>query len=274
MADLTLFSQSYNDNPLKVKLDELYLKYANKDFIKNDPILFVYKFNDSDDKEIAGFIASTLAQGKRTNIISKTNEVIFSIMKGRPYEYVLEFDIDDIPQDLKSFSYFAYRNITGYHLSFILHSLKLVLKKYKSLKNFFYEFYSRNSSSKNVKEMIIGVVDELFSWSKNIPVEVSSLVPNPRKGSACKRINMFLRWMVRKDEVDTGLWNDIIPTSKLVIPLDFHVSKISRELGLTSRTQDDWITAEEITENLKKFDSNDPVKYDLAIFGYGVSKKS
>lgn len=272
MSDLVLFSDDQY-NPLKTKLDELYFKYATPKFIEKDPILFVYKFEDNKDREVAGFIASTLAQGKRSNIISKTNEVIFSIMKGEPYEYLLKFDFDRIPEDLKSFSYFAYRNITGEHLSFVFYSLKLVLKKYKTLKNFFYEFYSKTSNSKNVKDMLIRVVDELFSWDNNIPLEVSSLVPNPKKGSACKRINMFLRWMVRKDNVDSGLWNDIIPTSKLIIPLDFHVSKIARELGLTNRSQDDWITAEEITENLKKFDSNDPVKYDLAIFGYGVNKK-
>lgn len=272
MPEISLFENQEN-NSLKIKLDELYHRYATPEFIKNDPILFVYKFDEEKDREIAGFIASILAQGKRSKIISKTNELIFSVMKGDPYNYLMKFEIDKIPDDLRNFSYFGYRNITGHHLSFIFHSLKLVIKKYRTLKNFFYDSYSKTSKSKNVKEMLVRVIDELFSWTNSIPLEVSSLVPNPRKGSACKRINMFLRWMVRKDKVDSGLWNDIIPTSKLVIPLDFHVSRIARELKLTTRTQDDWITAEEITENLKIFDPNDPVKYDLAIFGYGVNRK-
>jgi uncharacterized protein (TIGR02757 family) len=257
----------------KELLDSLYQKFATEKFIHSDPIQFVYKFDNPKDKEIAGFIASTLAQGKRVNIISKVNEILFSIMKGTPYDYLMTFDPNNPSQELKSFSYFAYRVINGEHLLYIFSALKNIIKKYENLKNAFYEYSRRNINSKNVREILTDFVDEFFINFTRVPLEVSSLVPNPRKGSACKRLNMFLRWMVRKDKVDTGLWNDIIPTSKLIIPLDFHVSKIAREMGLTERKQDDWTTAEEITENLKKFDPEDPVKYDLAIFGYGVSRK-
>lgn len=254
---------------LKENLDLLYTRYCITDFIKHDPIQFVYKFDDERDREIAGFVSSIIAQGKRKNIISKSNELIVEIMK-EPFNFVKSFDIDRIPKELMSFTYFAYRNITGFQLSFIFDSLKKLIQRYSSLKGAFYEKYSRHRSENNVKSVLIDFVDEFFD--KKVSSDVASLVPNPRKGSACKRLNMFLRWMVRKDKVDTGLWSDIIPTSKLIIPLDFHVSKISRELGLTSRSQDDWITAEEITEKLKEFDPNDPVKYDFAIFGYGVNK--
>ncbi len=258
----------------KELLDFLYQKFATEKFIHSDPIQFVYKFDDPKDKEIAGFIASTLAQGKRVNIINKVNEVLFDIMKGiPPYEYLKKLDPNNPPQALKNFSYFAYRLIEGKHLLYILSGLKNIIDKYGNLKNAFYEYSRKNINSKNVREILSDFVDELFMNFTKVPTEISSLVPNPRKGSACKRLNMFLRWMVRKDKVDTGLWNDIIPTSKLIIPLDFHVSKIAREMGLTERKQDDWTTAEEITENLKKFDFEDPVKYDLAIFGYGVNRK-
>lgn len=262
-----------NEISLKGKLELLYKKYCTPEFVKSDPIQFVYKFDDEKDKEVAGFLASMMAQGKRQNIISKTNELIFSVMKGEPYRYIERFDIDNIPRELKEFSYFAYRNISGDQISYVLYSLKIVLKRWGRLKNLFFEKYRKNSNTKNIKEMLVEVIDEVFSWSNIIPSDVLSLVPNPKKGSACKRINMFLRWMVRKDVVDIGIWNDIIPTSKLIIPLDFHVSKISRELGLTNRNQDDWVTAEEITDKLKDFDPIDPVKYDFAVFGYGVNNK-
>lgn len=274
MEQQSLFGSSGSDsqNTLKENLDRLYYKYCVPSFINTDPIQFVYKFSDDVEKELAGFIASIMAQGRRVDIISKTNELLFKIMRGELRDYILRFDLSNVPEELASFSYFAYRNITGTQLVYIFYSLKLVLVKWNSLKNVFSEMYQRNKSKDNIKDTLADVVEELFSWSSEIPRDVLSLVPNPRKGSACKRMNMFLRWMVRKDQVDTGLWNDIIPTSKLVIPLDFHVSRISRELGLTSRTQDDWITAEEITNKLKEFDPNDPVKYDFAIFGYGVSR--
>ncbi|MFN4245553.1 MAG: TIGR02757 family protein [Brevinematia bacterium] len=259
------------EDNLKEYLDKLYEKYCVPEFIKSDPIQFVYVFDDNMNKEISGFLASVMSQGKRKNIISKTKELIFDVMGGDPLNYILKFDFQRIGK-LEGFSYFSYRNITGLQLAYIINSLKYVLNKWGSLKNLFYEMYKKNSWYMNIKFALIDVVYEMFSWSNKIPSDVSSLVPNPSRGSACKRLNMFLRWMVRKDKVDTGLWNDIIPTSKLVIPLDFHVSKISRELNLTKRSQDDWITAEEITEKLKVFDPNDPVKYDFAIFGYGVNK--
>ncbi|MCX8029481.1 MAG: TIGR02757 family protein [Brevinematales bacterium] len=260
------------DSDIKKKLDELYTKYCVPEFIDKDPIQFIYKFDDEKEKELAGFIASIMAQGKRKNIIQKTRELIFDLIGANIYDYILNFDLDKITPNLAEFSYFAYRNITGIQIAYILFSLKLVLKKWKSLKNLFFEIEKKNKNKPNVKDTIEGVVEELFGWSPKIPHEVLSLVPSPKRGSACKRINMFLRWMVRKDNVDSGLWKDIIPTRKLIIPLDFHVSKISRELGLTKRQQDDWITAEEITNKLKEFDPEDPVKYDFAIFGYGVNK--
>ncbi|MGB9621015.1 MAG: TIGR02757 family protein [Brevinematia bacterium] len=260
---------NYRFKELKDNLDYFYLKYSTKSFINSDPVQFVYKFDNERDREIAGFVASILSQGKRKNIISKCNELIIGIMK-EPFDFVKNFDIDNIPKELYNFSYFAYRNIEAIHISVILSSLKKIISKYSSLKNIFYEKQKLHKGDSNVKNILIDFVDEFFDGK--VSSEISSLVPSPRKGSACKRMNMFLRWMVRKDQVDSGLWSDIIPSSKLVIPLDFHVSKISRELGLTNRSQDDWITAEEITEKLKMFDPNDPVKYDFAIFGYGVNR--
>lgn len=266
-----LGSGKYTSEELKSILDTLYEAYCTQEFINSDPIQFVYKFSEEEDMEIVGFVASVMAQGRREIMIRKINELIFSVMRGEPRDYIENFDIDKLPKDLENFRYSAYREIKGKDIGYVLYSLKAVLRKWNRLKNLFDSMQKKTKNYRNVRELLIFSVDEIFSWTNRIPQEVVFLVPTPRKGSACKRLNMFLRWMVRKDKVDVGIWNDIIPTSKLIIPLDYHVAKISRELGLTRRHQNDWLTAEEITENLKELDPNDPVKYDIAIFGYGVS---
>lgn len=265
--------QETNSNKLKKKLDYLYELYCTPEFILSDPIQFVYRFSEERDKEVAGFIASVMSQGKREKIISKTEELLFNVMKGTPYEYTINFDIDSLPDKLRNFSYFAYRNILGEEIGYVIYSVGKVLRRWGSLKNLFYEAYQNNKGSKNVREILIYVVDKMLGWNNSLSSAIYSLIPTPKRGSACKRLNMFLRWMVRKDRVDTGLWSDVIPTSLLVIPLDFHVLRVSREFGLTKRNQNDWLTAEEITEKLKEFDPMDPVKYDFAIFGYGVTRK-
>ncbi len=259
---------------LKDKLDYLYFKFANEEFIKADPIQFVYKFEERSDKEIAGFVASILAQGKRENLIPKISQVLFQIMRGEPYNYIKNFDIEKERGNIQSFRYFGYHLITGEDLGFIFLHLSSIIRKYGSIGELIYEVSKKNSHSKSVREILIDFVSEFFSGvHSKIPRKISALVPSPANGSACKRLNMFLRWMVRKDRVDVGLWHQIVPTSKLIIPLDFHVAKISRELNLTQRKQNDWITAEEITEKLKMFDSEDPVKYDIALFGLGIERK-
>ncbi len=265
----SLFENHIKDNTLKDYLEMLYFKFATKDFIARDPIQFVYRFSEPEDREIAGFIASTLAQGKRENIIAKVNEVL-SIMRDTPKDFLKNTSEEDIIEKFKNFNYFAYRVISGEDVSYVLISLKKILQKYQTLKNLFSECYQKNRHSKNIKETLNCFGGIFWSWSKKLKSETKSLLPVPNAGSACKRINMFLRWMVRKDNVDTGLWHDIIPASKLIIPLDTHVARISREIGLTKRSSNDWITAEEITERLLEFDPVDPIKYDLAIFGYGV----
>lgn len=257
---------------LKEKLDYLYLKFANEDFVRADPIQFVYKFEERRDKEIAGFIASMLAQGKRKSFMPKISQILFQIMGGEPYNYIRNFNLEKENLKIQSFQYFGYQLIRGDDLGIIFLNLKMIIRKYGGIGELIYEIYKKNGNSKNVKEVLIDFVSEFFSVGK-ISSRISALVPSPANGSACKRLNMFLRWMVRKDKVDVGLWHQVIPTSKLVIPLDFHVARISREFGLAQRKQNDWITAEEVTERLKMFDSEDPVKYDIALFGFGVERK-
>ncbi len=260
---------------LKDYLDWLFTKYNTPDFINSDPIKFVHRFSNPQDMEIAGFIASLLAMGNR-KIILLSNEKLFDLMENKPYEFILNFDPFWYEKSLSNFVHFAYRNIEGKDLLVIFYLLKQTLEKYGSLKNLFLKYYDEKQTT--IKQALSGFVKEILSFDpppklNDIPKSVNGLLPDPEKNSPCKRLNMFLRWMVRKDLVDVGLWGEI-DRSKLIIPLDTHVSKISRALGLTQRKTDSWKTAEEITFNLKKFDPQDPVKYDFAIFGLGIEMKN
>lgn len=262
-------------NRLHEYLDSLVYKYKTPDFIKNDPIRFPYRYDDYNNRELMAFIAAMMAQGKRTTIVSSL-EKLELLMNKNPYDFITNFDYNKEIERFQPFNHFAYKNIPGLDILSIFYLLQQILHKHKNLKELFLEGLDINKH-KNVKEALIFFTDMIFSFEpppsidyNPIPNKVKSLLPSPRKGSACKRLNMFLRWVVRKDNVDLGLWTEV-PTSMLLIPLDFHVSKLSRELGLTSRNQDNWITAEEITDNLKRFDNNDPTKYDFAIFGIGIS---
>jgi len=200
-------------------------------------------------------------------------EKILKLMEDRPYQFVADFNPETQASRFDGFVHFAYRNITGGDIACVIYLLKQALKESGSLKKLFLK--GLDTSQKNIRETLTNFVEHLYQLSPlpgqpEIPGSVRTLVPSPRKGSACKRLNMYLRWMVRSDEVDLGLWREV-PTSMLVIPLDFHVSRLARELGLTERKADDWRTAEEITDHLREFDPDDPAKYDFAIFGMGVS---
>lgn len=268
-------SEIKEKSKLHVYLDELFIKYNKPDFIANDPIRFPHRYTDPKDQEIMAFIAAMMAQGKRTKIVENL-EKLEKLMNNDPYNFIYNFDYDTQAESFKSFQHFAYRNILGTEIVCIIYLLKQALHEYGSLKALFLEGLDP-SKQKNVKQALIYFTDKIFAYEpppnpdmNPIPTTVKALLPSPERGSACKRLNMFLRWVVRKDDVDLGLWTEV-PANMVLIPLDFHVSKLSRELGLTSRKQDDWKTAEEITERLKEFDPVDPTKYDFAIFGTGIA---
>jgi uncharacterized protein (TIGR02757 family) len=268
-------SISKEKSKLHAYLDSLVDKYKTPDFIPNDPLRFPYRYKETKDIEIMAFIAAMMAQGKRTKIVENL-EKLEKLIDNDPYNFIYNFDYETHSPRFATFQHFAYRNILGTEIVCIIYLLKQVLHKYGSLKALFLEGLDINKH-KNVKQALIHFTNVIFSMEpppnvdmNPIPGTVKALLPSPERGSACKRLNMFLRWIVRKDNVDLGLWTEV-PTSMLLIPLDFHVSKISRELGLTSRKQDDWKTAEEITDRLREFDPNDPSKYDFAIFGTGIA---
>ncbi|EKE03622.1 MAG: hypothetical protein ACD_20C00176G0017 [uncultured bacterium] len=258
-----------NNKEKKEFLDNLVKKYETPEFIPDDPVKFPRMFDNYQDQEIAGIIASALAYGKREKILEDVEKII-KLMEFDPYNFVLNFDCE---KDSKLFNGFIHRYTTGLDVALLITTLNGILKEYTSLKSCFLEDFSKND--KNIRPALTGFVNKIRD---QLPAHENVkgfyfLLPSPEKGSACKRLNMFLRWMVRPGPVDLHLWSEI-PTSKLIIPLDVHVARLSRKLDLTARKVDDWKTAEEITENLKQFDCKDPAKYDFAIFGMGVSGHS
>lgn len=244
----------------QIKLEELAEKYETVDFIKDDPIQFPHRFKDNPDVEIAAFIASLFAYGNRKVFVKKLNE-LFKIMQNKPLEFVLNFN----PKTLKNFNY---RFAKDFDIIEVFNILKKMYTDDGGLKSLFKYGYNLD---KSILTMLQVVTDYFYSNVKNeVGMGFYHLIPNPKNGGAMKRMNMFLRWMVRKGPVDLGIW-DFIPTSELLIPIDVHVSKISREMGLLNRNSNDFKAVLELTQNLKKMDPNDPIKFDFAMFGLGIN---
>lgn len=240
---------------LKKYLDELVLKYETADFIDKDPIQFPHRFKTKQDIEISALIASSLAFGKREKIVEAV-EKIHTIMQNEPYNFCQNYK----KNDAKIFQDFKYRYITGENIANLFEGIAKVLQNFDSLEELFLAKHSQNHDT--VKEGLIGFVDEILTCD-------NYLLPCPTKKSACKRLNLFLKWMVRKPPVDLGIWENV-DKSKLIIPLDVHVAKVSRKLGLLQRNANDWQSAYEITTHLRRLDPSDPTKYDFALFGAGI----
>lgn len=240
---------------IKILMDELVSRYETKDFIKDDPVQFPHRYNRAEDIEIAGFIASLFAYGNRKAFIGKLNK-LFEMMGESPYEYIVAgiFDIDG----------FNYRFMKEDDIVAILDVLHELYTKDGGLAGLF----QRASQTDDLMQY---VCDYFYSHAgKKAGDGFYFAIPNPLKGGAMKRMWMYLRWMVRKSAVDLGVWKFIAPAD-LKIPMDVHVARISRQLGILKRNANDRKAVAELTEYLKTLDSNDPVKYDFALFGYGVN---
>lgn len=244
---------------LKEYLDFKSIQYNTKDFIETDPIQIPHRFNQKEDVEIIAFLVSTIAWGKRAMII-KSSERLLDIMHHSPFDFIQNYEENSNLE-------FVHRTFNGLDLDFFFRSLQNIYRSGGLEKAF-----SKHPEIEGVKGRIMNF-RELFLETEH-EKRSEKHISNPMKNSATKRINMFLRWMVRDDNtgVDFGIWKSI-PTSELFLPLDVHTSRISRELGLLSRKQDDWKALEELMQKLRKMDANDPVKYDFALFGIGVFEK-
>ncbi len=245
---------------LKLFLEKNYRKYNVPGFIKDDPLSIPHRFSKKEDIEISGFLTATIAWGNRKSII-KNAKRLMNMMENDPSEFVRNFR----ESDLKPFVKFVHRTFNEDDCLYFLHALQNIYLNHGGLENVF----KSDKSPDGVKRAIVNFRKVFFELPHLIRTQKH--VANPEKNSSAKRINMFLRWMVREDDrgVDFGLWNSI-NTAQLMCPLDLHSGNVSRKLGLLTRKQNDWKAVEELTENLRLFDMNDPVKYDFALFGLGV----
>lgn len=240
---------------MKNKLDNLVKKYETADFIKSDPIKFPHKYSNKKDIEISAFISALFAFGKRELFIKKL-DYLFSLSNS-PFELILDFkkyNLDD----------FIYRFIKSVDL---IELLRILNKLYITDKSSLEELFNNENRFE--------IAAKYFYDNSKCPNSLGFcfMFAKPENNSALKRINMFLRWMVRDGCVDFGIWKSI-KKNELLIPLDTHVSKISREFGLLKRKQNDFKAVIELSEKLKEYDENDPIKYDFALFGLGIERNS
>ncbi len=254
---------------IKQSLDKLYNEYNFRERLSYDPIEFPHKFTEPEDVEVVGFIASSFAYG-RIDLFKAVIERILKIMGKKPYDFLINLDIHHYRNLFAGINYRFSSNDDITAFIFVLHK---VLREYGRLENLFKCNYSRDDE--NIGKALTAFVNAFLNI-KNKGVRRRSggflhFFPSPEKGSACKRLNLFLRWMVRDKDIDMGIWKGI-PKNKLVIPLDIHIARISRCLGFTRRKSADWFAAVEITESLRSFDSEDPLKYDFALCHQGVTK--
>ncbi|HET6243070.1 MAG: TIGR02757 family protein [Bacteroidetes bacterium] len=245
---------------LKGFLEEKYLQYNRSFFIESDPISIPYAFSLKEDIEIASFLSSIIAWGQRKTIINNARKLM-EYMGNSPYEFIMDFNEEN--KSCRQLKNFVHRTFNGTDCIFFVRSLQHIYKHKGGLETIF----SIKETDKNVATSIVNARKCFFEI--DFPHRSLKHFSNPLAGSAAKRINMFLRWMVRKDRVDFGIWKSIQP-SQLICPLDVHTGNVSRKLGLLTRSQNDWKAAEQLTESLLLFDPIDPVKYDFALFGLGV----
>ena len=244
---------------IETRLDRLYLKYNRKKFVSPDPLQFLYDCSDVRDRELVAFIASSLAYGRVGQILKSVAKVLGK-MGSSPYDF-----LTSIPAGVlgKTFAGFKHRFTTDAELVSMLSGVSAVLHEYGSLNECFLSGMSSHDDS---------VLPALQSFVDEIACAGNYLVPSPVRGSACKRLNLFLRWMVRKDAVDPGGWKGV-PKSRLIVPLDTHMAKVGQMLNLTQRKSADMKMAMEITASFSAFAPQDPVKYDFSLTRFGIREE-
>jgi len=247
---------------LNKKVDE----YNQPFFIMADPISIPHLFSKKQDIEIAGFFASIFSWGNRTTIINKSRELM-QLMGNAPYDFCLHHT----DKDLKKLMTFKHRTFNTTDLLYFIEFFKFHFTKYNSLEDAFSNWL--NKKDINIEAALNGFSNYFFSLPE-VPKRTFKHIASPIKKSSCKRLCMFLRWMVRNDNngVDFGIWKKI-NSSQLIIPLDLHVIRVAKRFNLINRSQSDWLAAIELTEAMKQFDSKDPVKYDFALFSLGALEK-
>jgi uncharacterized protein (TIGR02757 family) len=241
----------------KYQLDSILQNLNPKDFIDNDPISIPHRFKTKEDIEISAFFAAILAWGQRKTIINNGNKLMHW-MGEEPHRFILEHSDDE----LKQFEKFVHRTFNSTDVLYFIEVLRHWYRDDKSLEDYFV--------GDTMKDRITSFHQSFFAYDF-APDRTRKHIANPARNSSAKRLNMFLRWMVRNDELDFGIWHSIKP-SELKCPLDVHVQRAAFHFGLLTRKQQDWKAVEELSANLLELDSKDPIKYDLALFKWSEAK--
>ncbi|MFM7193159.1 MAG: TIGR02757 family protein [Bacteroidota bacterium] len=249
---------------LKIFLDSKVSAFNRPGFITDDPVSIPHRFSRLQDIEIAGLLAATLSWGQRVTIIHNCHALL-ERMDHAPFDFVTQHT----DNDLRRMEDFVHRTFNGTDLLYFIDFFARHYRTHATLE----ELFTVPFASGGAREALSAFHEQFFD-AAHAPGRTRKHVSTPVRGSACKRLNMFLRWMVRRDDagVDFGCWKTISP-AKLICPLDLHVERVARRYGLLKRKQTDWEAAEELTAALRRFDVEDPVKYDFALFGLGVAEK-
>ena len=252
-----------NSSELKDFLDEKVLQYNTLDFIESDPVQIPHLFSQKEDIEIAGFLSATIAWGNRKMIIKNSHKMM-DLMGNAPYDFVMSHSENDLEQ----LQTFVHRTFNGQDFTGFIRGLKNIYENHNGLE----AVYTKNQELENMQKSIHEFKKTFFEIPHHYRTQKH--ISDPLNNSAAKRINMYLRWMVRQDTkgVDLGIWKSISPAS-LSCPLDVHSGNVARKLGLLTRKQNDGKALAELDLKLREFDVNDPVKYDFALFGLGVFEK-
>lgn len=266
--DLTMKEVNLNgDLSLKDFLDDCVERYNSPNFIQNDPIQIPHRFSKLQDIEIMGFWTSMIAWGQRKSIINSALRLT-ELMDNAPYDFIINHE----EKDRARFETFKHRTFQAIDTLYFLAFFQSYYRQNKSLETAFAQHLGLNDL--HTEKALIGFHHQFFNLDY-APQRTRKHIATPERKSTCKRLNMFLRWMVRDDGkgVDFGLWKTIKP-AQLLMPLDVHVERYARQLGLIQREKTDWLTVLELTQNLRNFDAEDPVKYDFALFGLGVDNSN
>ena len=260
-------NQSYNGIPageIKAFLEEKFLQYNNPSFIVSDPVSIPHSFSDSRDREISGFLTAAIAWGRR-DLILRSSRLMLDLMYNAPYEFIMSAG----EPELSRLAGFVHRTFNGTDCVYFIKGLRHIYSNYSSMEEVLLQGMEKGGSLKEGLFHLRNVFFSLHHASRN-----EKHFADVMGGAAGKRLNMFLRWMIRKDNfgVDFGIWKEIDP-AMLFIPLDLHSGNTARRLGLLTRKLNDWKAVEELTDVLREFDPADPAKYDFALFGLGVNEK-
>ncbi len=251
-----------NPGYLKEFLEEKYLQYNSFRFIESDPVAIPHLFSRKEDIEISAFLSAAIAWGQRPTIIRNARKLM-SMMDDHPYDFIL----NGSKKELDHFDSFVHRTFNGVDCHYFIEALSEIYRHHGGLEEVFTNGFQKD---RTIKTAICHFRNIFLSFTP--PARTSKHIANPGAGSSAKRINMFLRWMIRKPGIDFGIWKSI-PASALMMPIDIHSGNVARKLGLLQRKQNDWQAVDELTQRLCIFDAADPVKYDFALFGLGIFEK-